>query len=261
MILLSRLIKSQFTNKNEQNKQPISVVAIRELLQEKYKNEDYQDPVTAEKSSFIIQSAKEEAEQMILAARMQQENLYKQIEEERNLWETEKAQLFEQTRQEGYAEGLELGRREALHKYESFIQESQKIIDMAKEEYDEKIQSSENVILEIAIKVAEKIISSKLKDSAENFLSLVKQGLHEVKEYENIKIHIHPSNYDYLLSQKEELKQIVTNETDLNMYANAELNENDCYIESSFGRIDISVDTQLEQLKQQLIQLLEGNER
>jgi flagellar assembly protein FliH len=43
----------------------------------------------------------------------------------------------------------------------------------------------------------------------------------------------------------------------MNIYANAELNVNDCFIESAFGRIDISIDTQLQQLKKQLLQLLE----
>jgi flagellar assembly protein FliH len=49
----------------------------------------------------------------------------------------------------------------------------------------------------------------------------------------------------------------MTTDTDVSIYANAELNADDCYIESAFGRIDISIDTQLQQLKNQLLQLLD----
>lgn len=59
------------------------------------------------------------------------------------------------------------------------------------------------------------------------------------------------------VKSKNELKTLVTNDTDLYVYANAELNEQDCFIESAFGRIDLSIDTQLEQLKEQLLDLLD----
>jgi flagellar assembly protein FliH len=49
----------------------------------------------------------------------------------------------------------------------------------------------------------------------------------------------------------------MTNDTDISIYASAELNVDDCYIESAFGRIDVSIDTQLKQLKNQLLQLLD----
>jgi flagellar assembly protein FliH len=255
MILLSRLIKSQYTYKNDNDKQPIAVQALQELLNEKYKNSN--EPEISQQTSYIIQTAKEEAEKLIQSALAEKTGIVQQIDYERSAWEQERVQLFEQARQEGYAEGLELGRQEALRQYQAHIEESERIVDLAKKDYDETVQSAENTILALSIKLAEKVIGSKLHESPEIFLPLVKLGLNEVKEYENIKIHVHPSFYQLLLSQKDELQSLVTNNTDMNIYANAELNVNDCFIESAFGRIDISIDTQLQQLKKQLLQLLE----
>ncbi len=252
MILLSRLIKSQYTNHQEEGKK-IAVQTIHALLQDKL-NENNLELVN--QSTFIIQSAKNEAEQIINNAMEESSIIQKQIQVEKHNWQQEREHLIEQARQEGYAEGLELGRQEALRQYQSIVEESNKVIDLAKREYDEKVQSADNAILELSVKIAEKIIASTLSESPEHFLPLVKKGLNEVKEYEHIKIHVHPHFYEFVLHQKEELRALLTNDTDFNIYANAELNEHDCIIESAYGRIDISIDTQLEQLKKQLIELL-----
>ncbi len=252
MISLSKLIKSQFTCHHEEKKQ-IAIQTLKALLQEKVVEDD---PELVKQSSFIIQTAKEEADQLIKSALEESMIINQQLIQERNSWEQEREQLIEQARQEGYTEGLELGRQEALRQFQANIQESTQIIDLAKKEYDEKIQSAENAILELSIKIAEKIISFKLTEAQENYLPLVRKGLNEVKEYEHIKIHVHPIYYEFVLSQKEELRSLVTNATDINIYANAEINEHDCFIESVFGRIDISIDTQLDQLKKRLLELL-----
>ncbi|MGQ4664619.1 flagellar assembly protein FliH [Metabacillus halosaccharovorans] len=249
---MSRLIKSQYTNHHEGGKK-IAVQTISTLLQDKL-NEN--NPEILKEASFIIQSAKNDADQMIQKAMEESSIIQQQIQFEKSNWDQEHEQLIEQAKQEGYAEGLELGRQEALRQYQSTIEESNHVIDLSKRDYDEKIQSAENAILELSIKIAEKIIAVKLSESPNHFLPLVKKGLNEVKEYEHIKIHVHPLYYEFVLSQKDELRTLVTNDTDFNIYANAELNEHDCFIESAFGQIDVSIDTQLEQLKKQLMDLL-----
>ena len=255
MILLSKLIKSQNTIKDDNEKQPIAVQAIQELLKDKYK--DIDEPAITIKTSHMIQTAKEEAEKIRQSVLADKTRILQQIEDEQKTWEQEKEQLYEQVRQEGYAEGLELGRQEALKQYQTNIEESQRIIDLAKKDYDETIQQSENTILLLATKIASKIIATKLDESSEDFLSVVMGGLAEVKEYENIKIHVHPSHYDFLLSQKDELKLLLTNEMDISIYANVELESDGCFIDSAYGRLDISIDTQLKQLKDQLMQLID----
>ena len=43
-----------------------------------------------------------------------------------------------------------------------------------------------------------------------------------------------------------------------NIFPDDDLKETDCIIESTFGRIDASVDSQLHELKLKLLQILEG---
>ncbi|MDQ0230535.1 flagellar assembly protein FliH [Metabacillus malikii] len=254
---MSRLIKSQFAFKDEEKKQTISVLPTEKLFLQKFNDAEQIDPEIAKQNNYLIETAKKEAEQIIASAQTEYQTILNNLEEERSNWHLEREQMLEQARQEGYAEGLELGRRDAITQFEDLISESQRIVELSKREFDEKIQAAESVILSLAINIAEKVIAQKIDDSADNFLSLVKQGLQEVKDYKNIKIFVHPALYEFVLSQKNELEQLLTNDTDLSFYANVELEEDACYIESSFGRIDVSVDTQLQQLKQQLLQILD----
>lgn len=257
MILLSRLIKSHFTRNNQDGRQ-ISVQTLQDILSDKYK--EVQDPEITLQSSLIIQTANDEAKRLVQEAVEEKTRIMEQLTLEKSSWEEEREQIFEMARQEGYSEGIELGRQESLRQYESIITESQKIVDIAKLNYDEKIQLAENEILNLSIKVAENILNSTLNNTPESFLPIVKKALLEVKDYENIKIHVHPAFYEFVLAQKNELQSLVTNSTDINVYANAELDENDCFIESAYGRIDISIDTQLEQLKKQLTEFLNRGE-
>lgn len=257
MISLSRLIKSQYTLDTNADKFPLVVQALHELMSEK--NKVTQDPELAEQTSFIIQSAKEKADKIIESAYAEKAKVLEQIRKEKDDWSQECQLLAEQARQEGYTEGMEVGRQEGLKQAQIHIEEANKIIDLAKKDYDEKIQHSEDTILDLSVKIAEKIINVKLGESKDHFIPLVKKGLIEVKDYNNIKVHIHPEQYELLLSHKDELLLLMTNETDLNIYVNQDLDKNGCYIESAFGRIDISVDTQLQELKEHLSRLL--NER
>ena len=65
-------------------------------------------------------------------------------------------------------------------------------------------------------------------------------------------------HYEELLSKKEELMTIFSNVVNLFIYPDSDLSEDSCLIESSSGRIDASIDTQLSEIKVKLTELLES---
>ncbi|MGM9956219.1 MAG: FliH/SctL family protein, partial [Peribacillus sp.] len=120
------------------------------------------------------------------------------------------------------------------------------------------LESSESVILDIALNVAKKIIGQQLEAKEETFLSLVKGAIKEAREYREVQVHIHPSRYQSILSHKDEMIAIFPKEAELYIYPDDELDESSCIIESENGRIDASVDSQLLEIKAKLSELLEG---
>lgn len=75
-------------------------------------------------------------------------------------------------------------------------------MDQAKEDYIEKVSQSEDTIINLAVKLSEKIMFIKLEEHPACFAELVKKALHEVREHPEIKVFVNPLYYSRLLKQK-----------------------------------------------------------
>lgn len=254
MISLSRLIKSQWATPKTEDKKVISIRVIETLTPDidEHELKEEIDP------KQVLEEARSEAETIISNAKHQADQIRNEIEQERIDWEQQKIEIAEAARKEGYSLGLEEGRQQGYNECAELINFSKGVVDSSKRDYQSKIESADKTILHLGLKVAEKIIGLKLENDEEIFLAIVKRTLKEAREYREVRLHVHPHYYDYILTQKEELLAIFPIETDLYIYPDEEIAEDGCVIESANGRIDASVDSQLQELKQKLLELLES---
>jgi flagellar assembly protein FliH len=253
MILLSRLIKSQVAYPAHAEKKLISIKKFQVCeIQENEQTEIIQP------SHDFIEEAKLEAEQIIQAAKKEQESIYADLKQEKLNWEQEKVNLMNEAKNEGYQSGWKEGESQGYAQYHSYITDAQKVITAAKNDYHSYLESSEKTILELALKIASKIVATKIEDDQKYFLSLVKKAVKEVKNFSETQIHVHPTQYEFLLSKKDDLLSIFTHDTNLVIYPDSDLREGNCIIESPSGRIDAGIDTQLTEIKNALIECLEG---
>ena len=255
MILLSRLIKSQWSNPSDTEKKVISIKVLRNPDQEVIPHlavEDQLDP------NELISGAKEEAVRILEQAKLECDSLYGDIQREREEWSQEKARLKSVAHEEGFKEGIEIGKQQGYSEYREMFKEAQRYVQTAKKDYITYLDTSEKTILDLATKIASKIIGTKIEENEDYFTTLVKRALKEVKDYPEVQIHVNPIRYEELLMKKEELVTIFSREVHLFIYPDSDLSEDSCLIESSSGRIDASVDTQLSEIKVKLIDLLES---
>lgn len=196
-----------------------------------------------------LAEVKQETERMVQQAQ-------EEVEQQKGKWEQEKQQLIEETKQAAYKDGHEQGKNDAFREYEQLIEEAKKIVETANHDYHAKVEQSEETILNLGIKIAEKVISKKLDDDPSAFMSIVHSVIHEVKELEQLALYVHPDQYPNVINQKSELEMIVDYQANLSIYPKNGLKQNQCYVESSFGRVDASVDSQLEELRAKLFSLL-----
>jgi flagellar assembly protein FliH len=221
MILLSRLIKSQNVRQKDEEK-------------------------AREDSSLMIREAED---------RLDQANSI--INQKMKDWELEKEIIAQEAWQEGYNDGLHKGELDSKQQYSSMIEDLKEILNETRLSYHSQIEKSEETILQLAIKVAEKIMKVELEENKLSFLQIVKHAIKEAKEYSDINLIVHPSMFQLVFLQKDELQALINRETSLFIYPDEELQETGCIIESSFGRIDASIDSQLTELKMKLLELLE----
>jgi flagellar assembly protein FliH len=255
MILLSRLIKSIWSNPVQSEKKVIAIkmLQVPELaVGDKDLEQQNQTPIE------LLNEASMEAEQIREHAKVEADALYAEIQQERDAWMQEKEMIANTAQKEGYHAGLEEGKRQGYAEYHELIEEAQQIIAAAKKDNITYLEASEKTILNLAVKIAGKIVASKIDEEESSFLTFVKRAVKEAKEYHDIQVHVHPRYYQYLLSQKEELLTIFSHETNLFIFPNEDLPEDGCVIESESGRLDASIDTQLSEIKRKLIEMLES---
>ncbi|MBS8263459.1 flagellar assembly protein FliH [Mesobacillus boroniphilus] len=256
MISLSRLIKSQFTSTLPTEKK---VISIRLLEASNQQEVPQVFTHTEDERRRILDEAAIEADNMLSRAREEAEQIRQQIHLEKQEWEHERSLLAEESRQLGFEQGYQEGRNQGYEEYRQTIMFAQETVDAAKRDYQSHIDSSEKVILDIGVKIAGKILGEKLA-ADEGFLTLVKRALKNSRDYKDIQLHVHPKHYQDLLAQKEELIAIFPKDIDFYIYPDDELEETSCIIESENGRVDASVDSQLEEIKNKLFEMLESEQ-
>jgi flagellar assembly protein FliH len=252
MISLSKLIKSAHAFQQEDAKKSILLQTI-DFSPPSNVRENPELPV---KAKVFLQQASEEAEMLVQKAKAEAKNIRINIEAERQQWNSELEMQKEEARQDGYLAGLNAGKEEGYMQYISYLEDAREIVQQSKEDYIGKILSAEETIVKLAVKLAEKLIFIEMEEHPEWFLELVKKAINEVREYPEIKIFVHPIHYGHVLKQKNELENMLMSKSDLFIFPDDALPEGSCQIESPFGKVDAGIDVQLQQLKQQMLELV-----
>ncbi len=245
------------------NHQPTKAIPIRSINFNKVNtpaessNTEQEMIENLEKSIQVKQKQLEELEDKV---KTKLENAEMEITKQKDLWKQEKEQLITSAKKEGYEKGFEVGKNDSLAQYHQLIENANSIIDKANIDYQNIIESSDEEVLHIAIEVANKILHQELKDDT-TFHQMVKGFLKQFKEQSTIKLFVHPDDYERLLAFKDELMQIVNHRAELFIYPNEELSKHSCLLETPYGKIDASIDSQLEEIRNRLFQLMEEIER
>ncbi|WJY28739.1 flagellar assembly protein FliH [Sporosarcina trichiuri] len=180
------------------------------------------------------------------------------VEAMRAAWEAEKAELQQKAYEEAFQVGYEEGMKKSMSDMQETIRKANETVETARQNGEAYLESQERLILEIAVKSAERIIGQQLDEDPDLFLSIVKRGLKEVREMRDIKVYVSPDCYKLVSDSREELASIFPPDVPMLLFVNDEFDNDECYIETNHGRIVVSVDEQLNELKERLVELLES---
>ncbi|KML06442.1 flagellar assembly protein FliH [Rossellomorea marisflavi] len=204
----------------------------------------------------LLENARMEADLLLDDARSEHQRIQESIQTARREWEKERERLMEEAYNEGYLLGEQEGKQAGYNAYTGIIDEANRIVEHNRENYYSYIERAEKVILSLGVKCAGTIIQQELEDE-ERFIPFLQRGLKEVRDLPEVRIHIHPSRHPLLMEHKSELEAMFPAEVQLFVYANDDLDPMECYMETKQGRIVLSVDSQLEELKRKLLERME----
>jgi flagellar assembly protein FliH len=258
-ILLSKVIKNIQASQSQQRQ--ARVISVRNVsgaaADENEENFAENHKFSIEREN-ILQEAIAEGERILNSAKAESQRIEEEVSNLRLEWEKEKDILQQQAYQQAYEQGLAEGREMGLEEYKQHIAQAKEIISKAKEDYFLHVEKAENVILELGMQTAERILGRTIAEVPKAFLDIVKRGIKEVRDLPVVQIHIHPSRYDLLSENLEELEAMFPVLQKLLIYPDDELDMEECFIETGEGRVIVSVDSQLREIKNKLVEILEG---
>lgn len=180
---------------------------------------------------------KQQEEEIIGSAKTQAFNIVEDAQRQGEI-------IKEQNKREGICSGLRIAAEEYCWKYTQLEQYKEKLDRRC----DERIKYIESQIVDIAFDIAEKILSVEIERNDEALAAVIKNGLEKVKDDKELALELSEANAERL--DKEEIKTsflVKTNET---------FGINDLMLHSEHGTIDMSIRSQFENLKAEMMERL-----
>ncbi len=195
-----------------------------------------------------------EIEKKVKEAEIQKQEFIKQQNDEARI---ESQKIIEEARQKGLNEGNELGKKELIKSYEDFTVFIEKWMENLREEvkeYDKKYRSQVvNIMFSIISKVIHgEELSEVLKNNTIRNFDLVYREIEK-----NIKycIYVNKSDYEIVESHIETLYEGYKVELVPEVFPSEKISSGGCIIETQFGTLDVSLESQLGEIYKEFIRL------
>ena len=195
-----------------------------------------------------MEAVQAEADQIIEDARSEADQI---IQEAVDQAEASKAQIFEEARQAGHAEGYDQGLAEAEAIKAELAEKEQAMMA----EYEEMVSSLEPAMIDMLSDIYGHIFGVDLQDKKEIILHLLQNALQNTDTTVDLMIHVSKDDYEFISSNKEALFEGIPGADNTEIVPDITLNPGQAMIDTGSGIFDCSVGTELEGLRKQLMLL------
>jgi flagellar assembly protein FliH len=159
---------------------------------------------------------------------------------------------------EAYTKGLEQGQTQgqmmALKKIEPLMATLSRGIDELKRIRQQIIEKHQDQVMEILFLIAEKIIHRQIQLSPEIVLDTVKEAAKHLTETDEIRLRLHPSDFEYLRDIERLLSKHLSGNMEIHFVEDATLDRGGIVIDTEFGEIDASIRSQIDHMKEVLLE-------
>lgn len=222
-----------------------------------------QDLAAEEARTQMLSDAKEFAEAEIRAASERAERLLEEAREQIELWWSERRQqdehLIEAVKSEAFSQGYEEGKQRAVETMQAEINEKMSeasaVLQQAYVEKERIIQEAEPFLVDLSCAIAEKVIDKQLELNPDYTVELIKKSLSRKKEQGILTLCVSPAQFSFVQAAREELSLVIDSQAELQILPDPAVQDKGCVIRSSFGSVDAKIDTQLKEIKKELLRI------
>ncbi|MHA0855963.1 FliH/SctL family protein [Paenibacillus sp. CMAA1364] len=259
-------LSKQYNNGLSEDIQEETQTTISDQVQEVKLIDEETEMLRAE----ILHDAKEFAEMQLRESSLEAEHLLANAKESIEQWWNERREqdedLIEAVKSEAFDQGHQEGRlkveEELQSKVEEMMVEAQTVLEEAYRIKNQIIQEAEPFLVELSTAISEKVIEKQLTIESGFMIDLIRKNLARKREQGIITLCVAPAHYTFVQAAREELSLVIDSQAELKILPDATVQDGGCVIRSLLGSIDARIDTQLVEIKKELIRIaLDHEER
>jgi len=137
--------------------------------------------------------------------------------------------------------------------YEKGLAELNETILTFKQQYREILNNAEKDLLQLSLKVAERIIGRALDLEPALLLEIIHNALQSIKYQREIRIRVNPEHVPYLKENKMQLYAMLGESKEIEIVEDPLVKGDGCIIDTEIGTIDARLETQLRVVEKFLI--------
>ena len=164
--------------------------------------------------------------------------------------EEESADEMEIRIQQAFEEGFKKGEEKAQKRIEAEIESLRSIVKSISEYRDELLRNTEVELIDLSFKIAEKIVRISLEKDRSIVQKIIRSAVQEVKDKSEITIYISPEDEPIVMGNKDKILEGIEGEVKFILEPGIE--KGGCIVQTSSGRIDALIVSQLEELRKRL---------
>ncbi|QAY65600.1 FliH/SctL family protein [Paenibacillus protaetiae] len=177
-------------------------------------------------------------------------------------WEQKRAEdeaQFEASRQSGYEQGYREGaaaaEAELRAAWEHKLSEAAALLEAAYEMREQIIQEAEPFLVDLSCSIAGKIIGTHFNEMPELATQLIVNALSRRREQGVITLCVAPGQLAFVQAARDELQLAIDSQAELQIIPDPKVADHGCVIRSAYGSVDARIDTQLSEIKKELLLL------
>jgi flagellar assembly protein FliH len=255
---LSRVIRSSKIDENYFSL-IVDFVEQEEISDEPAKDEQVLIP---EEIENLRAAAAEEADQIIKDARKKAKEIFSAAkQQEQKIMEQARSKGY----QEGFAEGREAGIAQARAETEEETRQAQleanKTISQAEKIRLQLLDGAEEEVVELAMTIASKVIRSHVEVKRDTVVQLAREALERAISASYYSIFVNPGDVELLREYISELRLSASGGARIHIVADSSISLGGCKVETEHGLVDMTLESQLEEIRKALREELEGNKQ
>ncbi len=204
-------------------------------------------------------ASQEQAREIVAEAEKQAEQQAKDI----LLRATEKGYSEGQEKglEEGRARGFAEATRETEHLRSEARDQTRNMLEQAEDIRIQLIRGAEEEVVELAMTIASKVIRSHVEVKRDTVVHLASEALDRAVAAGYYTIFVHPGDVELLKEYISELRRSAPGNARIHIIPDGSIGQGGCKVETEQGMVDVTLESQLEQIRKALREVLEGRDK